>query len=207
MTGSSASSGWSVVTCSSASRARSSALCGSGVTTFRSALALPVLLRPGPAGARGRAAGRTADLRTRVARARRRTRARAGVPSRSARALPPPRDLTGIDIAEPIYDAAALYTRSIRGSVTAMESPTPASIGCGASPRSSTSAWTTRLTPGFRRRRAWRSARWTRCSGCCGPRVRCCSRCRSAATRIMAGSATSTPPTCARCSRRSGGAP
>jgi SAM-dependent methyltransferase len=39
------------------------------------------------------------------------------------RALPPPRDLTGIDIAEPIYDAAALYTRSIRGSVTAMEFP------------------------------------------------------------------------------------
>ena len=39
------------------------------------------------------------------------------------RELPAPRDLTGIDIAEPIYDVTAFYTASVRGSVTAMEFP------------------------------------------------------------------------------------
>jgi SAM-dependent methyltransferase len=39
------------------------------------------------------------------------------------RGLPPPRDLTGIDIAEPVYDAATLYTVSLRGDVTAMAFP------------------------------------------------------------------------------------
>ena len=39
------------------------------------------------------------------------------------RTLPAPRDLTGIDIADPVYDAAELYARSVRGSVTAMEFP------------------------------------------------------------------------------------
>jgi SAM-dependent methyltransferase len=36
------------------------------------------------------------------------------------RDLPEPRDLTGIDIAEPIFDASAFYTASVRGSVTDM---------------------------------------------------------------------------------------
>jgi SAM-dependent methyltransferase len=39
------------------------------------------------------------------------------------RELPAPRDLTGIDIAEPIFDPAAFYTASVRGSVTDMEFP------------------------------------------------------------------------------------
>ena len=39
------------------------------------------------------------------------------------RELPAPRDLTGIDIAEPIFDAGALYTASVKGSVTDMEFP------------------------------------------------------------------------------------
>lgn len=38
---------------------------------------------------------------------------------RLVRELPPPRDLTGIDIAEPVYDTRPYYQRSVRGDITA----------------------------------------------------------------------------------------